>query len=47
MAVRTALVVALQLLLKMWLHADAQVLGECRVRPIFANDSGDQAGCQR
>lgn len=33
MAVRAALVVALQLLLKTYLHAGAQVLGECPPKP--------------
>lgn len=33
MAVRAALVVALQLLLKTYLHAGAQVLGECPPNP--------------
>lgn len=42
MGVWTALVVALQLLLKTCLRVEAQVLGERRIRRLSANDSGQQ-----
>lgn len=39
MGVWTALLVALQLLLKMCLDAEAQVLGECRTYEVSKDDS--------